>query len=148
MANTELEDFVAAAHASAAELLSNARFIEQELPTLDLPAALRSAIAELCTDLVGTRFDVVSELGELAELAAGDEQDGVWSRVAPRPGPPRPSPGRGAARGRGRRPSPPPARRCAGRCWRRCATGRSPCPPRGAGTPPWWWRRRKPTSGR
>ena len=49
-------------------MLSSAAYIEQELPSLVIPDAHRNAIKQACSDLVGTKHDVVSELGELHEL--------------------------------------------------------------------------------
>lgn len=49
----------------AMEMLANASYIEGELPNVELPDDLRAMTVELCTTLVGTKHDVISELHEM-----------------------------------------------------------------------------------
>ena len=62
-----LEEFSAAAYACAMSLMSNADYIQKELPTVDLPTALRASVESLCADWIGTKHDVIRELDELRE---------------------------------------------------------------------------------
>lgn len=67
-------DFCSAAHAFAMLLMSNAVYIQKELPNVDLPDQNRTAIETLCTEWIGTKHDVVHEVGELKESANIDER--------------------------------------------------------------------------
>jgi len=68
--NTDLEipHFEEAARSCAMQMMSNATYIQQELPTLELPVDLRARIEAVCDSLIGTKHDVISELFELTEL--------------------------------------------------------------------------------
>jgi hypothetical protein len=63
-----LEAFQSAAWRCAHTLLENVMYIQKELPTLDLADAQRSAIVQICSTLVGTKHDVVSELFDLQDI--------------------------------------------------------------------------------
>jgi hypothetical protein len=64
----EIRHFVEAARSCAMQMMSNATYIQQELPTLELPVDLRARIEAVCDSLIGTKHDVISELSELSEL--------------------------------------------------------------------------------
>lgn len=58
-------NFVQEARQCAIQMLANASYIEAELPNVELPDDLRAMTAQLCTTLVGTKHDVISELHEM-----------------------------------------------------------------------------------
>lgn len=62
-----LDDFCAAAYACAMSMMNNAAYVQKELPTVELPTDVRAAVETLCADWIGTKHDVVHELGELKE---------------------------------------------------------------------------------
>ncbi len=64
-----LDAFCSAAYACAMSLMSNADYVQQELPKVELPTDTRASIEALCADWIGTKHDVVHELGELKESA-------------------------------------------------------------------------------
>ena len=73
---------MAAARDCAMEMLQNASFIQGELPELDMPDELRARTEKVCTELIGTKHDVISELFELDELlGTQDSEADVGSRV-------------------------------------------------------------------
>ena len=60
-----LDDFCSAAHACGMSLMSNAEYVQKELPTVELPTDIRTSIESLCADWIGTKHDVIHELDEL-----------------------------------------------------------------------------------
>jgi hypothetical protein len=78
---TGLSSFISAAESCAHEMLSTASYIEGELPSLRLPPPYVKSIAEVCSSLVGTKHDVISELHELGELSADRASETVQDRV-------------------------------------------------------------------
>ena len=48
-------------------LMSNAAYVQKELANVVLPDASRTQIEKLCSDWIGTKHDVIHELGELSE---------------------------------------------------------------------------------
>ncbi len=62
-----LNEFSSAAYACAMALMSNADYVQKELPNVELPTDIRASVESLCTDWIGTKHDVVHELGELSE---------------------------------------------------------------------------------
>lgn len=62
-----LEDFIAATYACAISLMSNAAYVQKELPNVELPADARTSIESVCTEWIGTKHDVVHELDELKD---------------------------------------------------------------------------------
>lgn len=62
-----LDQFCSAAYACAMSLMSNADYVQKELPNVELPADIRASIESLCSDWIGTKHDVVHELAELKE---------------------------------------------------------------------------------
>ena len=63
------------AHNCAMEMLANASYIQKELPNVDMPDSLRAMTEKVCSGLVGTKFDIVSELSELDELLGAPESE-------------------------------------------------------------------------
>jgi len=73
---------IAAARACAMAMLQNANFIQTELPKVEMPDALRARTEQVCSGLIGTKHDVVSELFELEELlGTQDTETDVGTRV-------------------------------------------------------------------
>lgn len=64
-----LDQFCSAAYACAMSLMSNADYVQKELPNVDLPTDIRASIESLCSDWIGTKHDVVHELAELKDSA-------------------------------------------------------------------------------
>lgn len=53
-------------------MMENAVYIQKELPSLEMPDSLRDQIAKLCSDLISSKHDLVSEVVELREATADD----------------------------------------------------------------------------
>lgn len=64
-----LDQFCSAAYACAMSLMSNADYVQKELPNVELPTDIRASIESLCSDWIGTKHDVVHELAELKDSA-------------------------------------------------------------------------------
>lgn len=62
-----IDEFCSAAYACAMSLMSNADYVQKELPKVELPTDIRASVESLCADWIGTKHDVVHELGELKE---------------------------------------------------------------------------------
>ncbi len=67
--NPKLQIFASAAQSCAMQMMSNAAYIQTELPSLTLPKEAKDQITTLCDSLIGTKHDVVSELFELSEVS-------------------------------------------------------------------------------
>ena len=63
------------AHNCAMEMLANASFIEKELPKVNMPDSLRAMTEKVCSGLIGTKFDIVTELSELDELLGAPDPE-------------------------------------------------------------------------
>lgn len=48
-------------------LMSNAVYVQKELPYIELPADARVSSESVCTEWIGTKHDVVHELDELTD---------------------------------------------------------------------------------
>lgn len=72
---------MSAAASCAHELFANASYVSDELPSLGLEPLNAEAIAEVCSSLIGTKHDVISELHELDELSATPDAEAVQRRV-------------------------------------------------------------------
>ncbi len=73
---------LAAARDCAMETFRNASFIQGELPNVAMPDELRATTERLCSELIGTKHDVISELSELDELlGTEDSETDVVARV-------------------------------------------------------------------
>ena len=75
MVVTMLVPFAACARECAVQMLSNAMYVQRELPNVQMPDALRARTQEVCGALIGTKHDLITELGEIDELVAGDGTD-------------------------------------------------------------------------
>ena len=64
-----IDEFCSAAYACAMSLMSNADYVQKELPNVELPSDIRALIESLCSDWIGTKHDVVHELSELKDSA-------------------------------------------------------------------------------
>jgi len=60
-----VESVMAAARSCAMAMMQNADYIQRELPGISMPETLRTQVAELCSELIGTKHDVFTELFEL-----------------------------------------------------------------------------------
>ena len=76
-----LAAFKASAARCAHEMLNNAFYIQKELPSIDLEGSYREQIAEVCSGLVWTKHDVISELHDLDEVDAAADSVEVQRRV-------------------------------------------------------------------
>ena len=82
MMNTELLNaFISAASACAHEMMENGLFIEQELFANKISDGYISVLSEAYSGIVGTKFDIINELGELEEVAARPQSAEVQNRV-------------------------------------------------------------------
>lgn len=68
MATSRLQAFLSVAAAAAHAMLANATYVLRELPGIGVGEPHRKSIAAVCSALVGTKHDVISELGELRDL--------------------------------------------------------------------------------
>ena len=73
-ARDALEAYITAASACALSLMSNAGYILKELPNIELPTEDMVEVESICSDLIGTKHDVVHELGELKECSNLDDR--------------------------------------------------------------------------
>lgn len=64
-----LDRFCSVAYACAMSLMSNADYVQKELPNVELPTDIRASIESLCSNWIGTKHDVVHELAELKDSA-------------------------------------------------------------------------------
>jgi len=67
MSNEFVEKFSSAASSCAMTLMSNASYIQKELANVELPIDARSNVEKLCSEWIGTKHDVIHELGELSD---------------------------------------------------------------------------------
>ena len=70
--NPQLLTFSQAARECAMQMMSNAAYIQRELPTLELPEPTNTKIRAMCDSLIGTKHDVMTELYELADETQTD----------------------------------------------------------------------------
>lgn len=76
-----IAEFSSKAGVCAGAMLSNAAYIQNELPSIELPDENRSAILTLCSDLIGTKHDVVHEIAEIADLSESSDDSKVADRI-------------------------------------------------------------------
>lgn len=74
--------FLGETHHCAIQMMENSSYILKELPALRMPDALRHQLETLCTDLIGTKHDLIHEIHEVHELTmtspdASTIRDGV-----------------------------------------------------------------------
>jgi hypothetical protein len=65
----EIPSFIQATRSCAMQMMSNASYIQRQLPTIEVPDELRAKVEALCESLIGTKHDVITELFELDEQA-------------------------------------------------------------------------------
>jgi|UniRef100_UPI003785285E hypothetical protein len=65
--NPKLQIFASSAQSFAMQMMSNASYIQRELPTIEVPNELRAKVEAVCDSLIGTKHDVITELFELDE---------------------------------------------------------------------------------
>lgn len=71
------------ARACAMALLDSGIYIQSELSNVRIEEALRATTLELCSQLIGTKHDIVHELSELDELLShGASDEAVAQEVA------------------------------------------------------------------
>ena len=69
-----LDGFITAASSCAMSLMSNAGYILKELPNVELPTEDLAELESICSDLIGTKHDVIHELGDLKECSNLDDR--------------------------------------------------------------------------
>ena len=57
------------------QMMSNAAYIQTELPNLTLPEGANAQITALCDSLISTKHDVISEIFELSEVMESSPAD-------------------------------------------------------------------------
>ena len=77
MNTTAVRSVMDDAHRCAMAMLDSGTYIERELPNVHMDDATRTSATELCSQLIGTNFDIIHELSDLDDLlkdGAGDER--------------------------------------------------------------------------
>ena len=64
-----LNAFRNAAHQCAIQMMENATYISKELPSVDMPEAIKAKTQTMCASLIETKHDIITELFELEEEA-------------------------------------------------------------------------------
>lgn len=78
---SEIGIFLGTSHQCAMELMNNALYIQKEAPGITFPPGIAEQVLASCDGLVETKFDVVSAIHEIAEIASDDSNR---SRIATR----------------------------------------------------------------
>ena len=83
MNETAIDEVVSAARDCAMIMMETANYIHAELPKIQIGEALQSQAKKVCSALIGTRHDVISELFELEDLLeqAGASASEIASRL-------------------------------------------------------------------
>ena len=82
MVLTMLGPFVLATRECALQMLSNATYVLGELSNVKLSDGLRERTRDVCTALIGTKHDLITELFDLDDLVATEASDAqVGERV-------------------------------------------------------------------
>ena len=76
-----LKEFKFKAERCAHEMLNNAANVTKELPSLQISDAHRAEIVQICSDLIGNKHDVISELFEMDELDPIEDKNALIVRV-------------------------------------------------------------------
>jgi len=63
------------AHLCALAMLDSGAYIERELPNVCMIDAIRATASELCSQLIGTKHDIIHELSELDDLRSDGATD-------------------------------------------------------------------------
>jgi len=56
-------------------MLENGAYIETELPNMELPSGFHAKVKHVCSDLLGTKYDVIHEIFDIDELLGSSPQD-------------------------------------------------------------------------
>lgn len=72
MNEAALRSVLSAAHHCAMVMLENAVYVQEELPRVPMSEALQAQTKQLCSKLISTKHDVITELSELEELLASE----------------------------------------------------------------------------
>jgi hypothetical protein len=75
MTAEEIRTLMTEARVCALVMLENASYVERELAHVHISDDLRSRACDVCSSLVGTKHDILSELGELNEILASPAVD-------------------------------------------------------------------------
>ncbi len=67
------------AHSCALVMLESASFIQSEMANVQMNDALRTQTEQVCTALIGTKHDIITELDELDELLGSEASATVIS---------------------------------------------------------------------
>jgi hypothetical protein len=70
--NPQLLTFSQVARECAMQMMSNAAYIQRELPKLEFPEPIITKIKAVCESLIDTKHDVMTELFELADETQTD----------------------------------------------------------------------------
>ena len=71
------------AHTCAMAMLDSGTYIERELPNVRMDEPIRAVASELCSQLIGTKHDIIHELSELDDLLTnGATDERIVSAVA------------------------------------------------------------------
>lgn len=70
MKTESIHDFLIECRGCAIQMMMNAHYILKELPGLNMPDDLREEIVEISNTLIGTKFDLFTEIGKIEELLA------------------------------------------------------------------------------
>lgn len=82
MSPASVRALMAAARSCAFVMLENAMYIQRELPALASDEALRQRTERICSELIGTKHDILTEVDELAELLTdGASDEKVATRI-------------------------------------------------------------------
>ena len=66
---TTFHRFLGETHQCAMQMMENGSYILKQLPSLQMPDALRQQLEALCQELISTKHDLVHEIHEISELA-------------------------------------------------------------------------------
>ena len=75
MVTTMLTPFMLATRECAVQMMSNACYMLNELPNVNMPPELLERTRGVCNELIGTKHDLITELFDLDELVASDASD-------------------------------------------------------------------------
>ena len=83
MSESAIHEVISAARDCAMIMMETANYIQAELPNVQIDGPLQSQAEEVCSALIGTKHDVISELFELGDLLrpAGASSPEIASRL-------------------------------------------------------------------
>ena len=74
--NTDsVQSFLSHARQCAMAMLKNGAYIESELSNVELPNDLHAKAKQVCSDLIGTKHDVIHEIFDINDLLETSPQD-------------------------------------------------------------------------